>query len=297
MTTLRRLASALALGLVLAVGLSPLQGITNASNQPAAPERGGELNADSAPQPPEQSAENRASEAYGKLPLSFEANRGQADPRVQYLSRGSGYGLFLTPTEAVLTLSRAAAGEPGDRSRPRASDSAAVLRIRLAGANDRAAAAGLDELPGQVSSYVGNDPARWRTGVPTFARVRTRRSTLESTSFTTATRGSSNTISRSRPGRTPRPSGSPSRGPGKSASALGETWSWRLTAAAFSPARADCLPGDRRREESGCGPLRPEGGERSRVRLGRVRRGQALSDRPAAGLLDLPREGAGRTRL
>ena len=172
MTTLRRLASALALGLVLAVGLSPLQGITNASNQPAAPERGGELNADSAPQPPEQSAENRASEAYGKLPLSFEANRGQADPRVQYLSRGSGYGLFLTPTEAVLTLSRAAAGEPGDRSRPRASDSAAVLRIRLAGANDRAAAAGLDELPGQVSYYVGNDPARWRTGVPTFARVR-----------------------------------------------------------------------------------------------------------------------------
>src|SRR5438876_3652164 len=39
--------------------------------------------------------------AYGKLPLSFEANRGQTDARVQFLARGHGYSLFLTPTEAV----------------------------------------------------------------------------------------------------------------------------------------------------------------------------------------------------
>src|SRR5580704_6872313 len=41
---------------------------------------------------------------YGKVPLSFEPNRGQADPRVQFLSRGSGYSLFLTPGEVVLSL-------------------------------------------------------------------------------------------------------------------------------------------------------------------------------------------------
>ena len=34
--------------------------------------------------------------AYGKLPLSFEINRGQTDSRVKFLSRGSGYSLFLT---------------------------------------------------------------------------------------------------------------------------------------------------------------------------------------------------------
>jgi hypothetical protein len=51
--------------------------------------------------------------AYGKLPLSFEPNRGQADGRVKFLSRGQGYALFLTPTEAVLSLRK------GDiRSRP-----------------------------------------------------------------------------------------------------------------------------------------------------------------------------------
>src|SRR5689334_15445101 len=45
-----------------------------------------------------------AATAYGKLPLSFEVNQGQTDPRVRFLSRGSGYGLFLTANEAVLTL-------------------------------------------------------------------------------------------------------------------------------------------------------------------------------------------------
>src|SRR5881628_2256148 len=44
--------------------------------------------------------------AYGKLPLSFEANQGQTDPQVKFLSRANGYTLFLTPTEAVLTLTK-----------------------------------------------------------------------------------------------------------------------------------------------------------------------------------------------
>ena len=40
----------------------------------------------------------------GKLPLSFEVNRGQTDARVKFVSHGSGYVLFLTSTEAVLAL-------------------------------------------------------------------------------------------------------------------------------------------------------------------------------------------------
>jgi hypothetical protein len=39
--------------------------------------------------------------ALHNLPLIFEANTGQTDPAVKFLSRGSGYTLFLTPTEAV----------------------------------------------------------------------------------------------------------------------------------------------------------------------------------------------------
>src|SRR5207244_5053135 len=55
---------------------------------------------------PNPADQKRLVESYGKLPLSFEANRGQTDPRVKFLSRGSGYTLFLAGDEAVLALRR-----------------------------------------------------------------------------------------------------------------------------------------------------------------------------------------------
>ena len=46
------------------------------------------------------------SESYGKLPIHFEANRGQTDKDVRFLSRGAGYSLYLTASEAVLVLAK-----------------------------------------------------------------------------------------------------------------------------------------------------------------------------------------------
>ena len=46
-------------------------------------------------------------ESYGNLPLSFEPNRGQADPLVRFLSRAGNRTLWLTEDEAVLALGRA----------------------------------------------------------------------------------------------------------------------------------------------------------------------------------------------
>ncbi len=47
--------------------------------------------------------------AYGNLPLTFEPNQGQTDAQVKFLARGSGYTLFLTSNEAVLSLRKASA--------------------------------------------------------------------------------------------------------------------------------------------------------------------------------------------
>src|SRR5262249_53219359 len=73
--------------------------------------------------PPEAQAPARSSspvneslirQDYGQLPLSFEANVGQADPSVQFLAHGPGYGLYLTGTEAVMVLNPPkAAKDPG----------------------------------------------------------------------------------------------------------------------------------------------------------------------------------------
>jgi hypothetical protein len=107
---------------------------------------------------------SRAASAFARLPLRFEANRGQADARVRFLARGLGYGLFLTPSEAVLVLRRAARKASGDRG--------SVIRVKLVGANPDPSVEGVGELPGRSSYFIGRDPARWRAGAQAFAGVR-----------------------------------------------------------------------------------------------------------------------------
>ncbi len=140
-----------------------------------------------------KAAQPRALEGYGRLPLIFEANQGQTNPQAQFLSRGSGFTLFLTSTEAVLVL-RHGTGSRGTESRqsslPRSSASHArgrtrnaelvkknpeiegVLRMQLVRANPAARSWGLDDLPGKSNYFLGNDPQNWRTNVPTYAKVR-----------------------------------------------------------------------------------------------------------------------------
>ena len=60
-------------------------------------------------------AQPRLVEAYGRLPMSFEINKGQTDTRVKFLSRGSGYSLFLTGNEAVLALRKGGRQSKGRR--------------------------------------------------------------------------------------------------------------------------------------------------------------------------------------
>ena len=48
----------------------------------------------------------------------------------------------------------------------------ASLRMKLVGANRAATVAHADELAGKVNYFIGNDPTRWRTNIPTFGRVR-----------------------------------------------------------------------------------------------------------------------------
>jgi len=117
-------------------------------------------------------------EGYGRLPLVFEANQGQTDPQVKFVSRGAGYNLLLTNTEAVLTLHRASRRELNARiaqARPQEAqeDGSAVLHMKLAGANGRATeVSGKDELPSKSNYFIGNDPKKWRTNVRQYARVR-----------------------------------------------------------------------------------------------------------------------------
>jgi hypothetical protein len=111
----------------------------------------------------DQKAIARSSEAYSKLPIRFEANAGQTDERVKFLSRGSGYSLFLTPTEAVLTLRNEKTKNDAGRQ--------SIVRMKLIGANPSPQVEGMEAMPGKSNYFIGNDPSRWRRNVMNYARV------------------------------------------------------------------------------------------------------------------------------
>ena len=123
-------------------------------------------------------------QSYTKLPLSFEANRGQTDAQAKFISRGNGYTLFLTDNEAVLALRRPRRKSTGNPSQPRDArlpfrpsavpeiQAPAVMRMKLLGTNPGAKVTGTDELPGKSNYFIGNDPTKWRTNVPNYANVK-----------------------------------------------------------------------------------------------------------------------------
>jgi hypothetical protein len=128
---------------------------------------------------PEAAKRAQVTKAYGQLPMSFEANHGQTDAQVKFISRGSGYSLFLTSTEAVLALRNekhraASVAKSGSQQTAIRNPPAAVVRIKLMDANSDAQTTGLEELPGKTNYLIGNDPAKWRTDVSNYARVRYR---------------------------------------------------------------------------------------------------------------------------
>jgi hypothetical protein len=130
--------------------------------------------------PPQSEASLRAqvNKAYGKLPLSFELNQGQTHREVKFLSRGPGYQLFLTQTEAVLAFKKPCsycdepAAKKSDNKSRTSEQERAVLRVKLVDANPAPQVTGLDELPGKSNYIKGNDRSHWQRNVPNYAKVR-----------------------------------------------------------------------------------------------------------------------------
>ncbi|HEY3132795.1 MAG TPA: SBBP repeat-containing protein [Acidobacteriota bacterium] len=144
---------------------------------------------------PDKAAVERAREAYCNLPLSFEVNIGQADPTVNFISHGSGYTLFLKETEVELHLAPTALSDVRSHSRQvlpgfpgflaKGVDSAArvqdlelghstpvTVRMRLVGAHPSCRSDGIEQLPGKVNYFIGNDSRRWHTDIPTYSKVK-----------------------------------------------------------------------------------------------------------------------------
>lgn len=108
---------------------------------------------------PSNVAQTKTKLTFLKSPLSFEANKGQSNNAVKYLSRNKSHTLFLTKNEAVLSL---------------LSDSKKQIsvKIKLLGANKNPKISGLKKLPGEINYFIGNDPKKWLTNIPTYGKVK-----------------------------------------------------------------------------------------------------------------------------
>jgi len=128
------------------------------------------------PQPRQPLASSLA--PHGSVPLvtrlpralAFEPNRGQLPTQADFVARVGGTAVLVSPEG----LSWARSGSlstvaySGVPSRP----PPAVPRMRIVGANKHARIVGVNQLPGVSNYYIGSDPGRWRTDVPTFAEVK-----------------------------------------------------------------------------------------------------------------------------
>ncbi len=143
----------------------------------------GELRAQTAPKAGDGSGasaqeQQKIAASAIKIPLFFEANAGQTDPSVRFLTRSGGYTMFLTPTETVLVegkngiVSGDKLGKGLTAFRADAKNSKqSVLRMELLGANTAPEFHGLQELPGKVNYLIGKDEAAWHTNVALFSEV------------------------------------------------------------------------------------------------------------------------------
>lgn len=144
--------TALVLGAVLATLAAGFSGVTT------------RLVARPAPSSASGVAVTAKGEAEPRLPVRFEVNRGQAGAGAKFVSRGSDVSLALgTGAIAVALPGPTVDGEraPGE-----------VVRMRLAGSNPKAEVEGEEPLPGLSNYFRGADPAKWVTGVQSYAKVR-----------------------------------------------------------------------------------------------------------------------------
>lgn len=196
-TTVERLGRYLFFSLVIVVGLALWMTPTNRKSSPSTgdsvptphhrlsrTDRPGAHPSPALPTPhglrrPDGEERARISESYGKLPLSFESNQGQADPQIDFISRGKGYSIYLKPSEAIIALNMATdkvtSGkplyEPKSLWRENGKREHALVKMKLVGANVAPRVRGVERLNEQVRYFIGNDPTKWQADVPTFAKV------------------------------------------------------------------------------------------------------------------------------
>ena len=109
---------------------------------------------------------------------TFVPNPGIADAAILFRTLGTADTLFFeqqqvvfhlpAPSEAHKWFSRLVGTSPSDPEKPTPPSS---VRLQFVGANPNTQVVGQERLPGIVNYFLGDDPAKWQTSVPTFGSL------------------------------------------------------------------------------------------------------------------------------
>jgi hypothetical protein len=111
------------------------------------------------------------SSLFANLPLSFEANQGQVQSDIKFLSRGQLCNLIIEPTSATLSLYDVDHSVASNERSGVSSVQTRNLLVRFVGANMDAEVVGDSPLKGTANYLIGNEPAGWRRSIPMFGQV------------------------------------------------------------------------------------------------------------------------------
>ena len=111
------------------------------------------------------STEVQLQRTYGLLPLYFIPNEGQIDERVKYYSRSGGSSLFFTSEGIHFGLPSRKPAATG------LSPAGKMLHLQPLGMRPGVEILGLEAQEGKVNSFIGNEPKKWRTNIPTYQAI------------------------------------------------------------------------------------------------------------------------------
>jgi hypothetical protein len=111
----------------------------------------------------------KVKESYSRIPLSFEANHGQANQNIKFTSRGNGYSLALAPTTFTVAVAH---NKNNEKFTARPNATASAVQATLLGGNTTAKLTGLEPVVTTTNYFIGSDPRKWKTNVPNYAKVK-----------------------------------------------------------------------------------------------------------------------------
>jgi hypothetical protein len=129
----------------------------------------------------------RVNDAYGRLPLYFMENQGQVDRRVRYYTRGGRHAIRFTSEGIYFTFLKgrdqavtttAGPGAKGKLSPSELTMSGnkqtvppTVVRLTPLGMRPEVELVALEPQEGKVNYFLGKDPRKWHTHIPTYRAV------------------------------------------------------------------------------------------------------------------------------